>query len=174
MLAPPRGMSSQTIALNEPAELALPSHTPPETLLVALDVNTSPERRAAVEDAAREIAREHDARLIAFHVVQPPSPVPALGGLMMAPRATDDILRTQTKMAKHTLAEEMPNAEVYAPVGRPAKRIVRFAKCLRNPWIVIGSDDRGVLSRLIFGSVTDSVVRSAPCPVHVVPLPESS
>jgi nucleotide-binding universal stress UspA family protein len=57
-------------------------------------------------------------------------------------------------------------AEVVA--GRPARRIVRAAKKMNADLIVVGTEDRGGLNRLLFGSVSENVARAAHCSVSIV------
>ncbi len=52
--------------------------------------------------------------------------------------------------------------------GRPASKIVQIAKEENVDLIVMGSNRRGVIARLLFGSVSAEVFRRAPCPVLVV------
>jgi len=53
-------------------------------------------------------------------------------------------------------------------MGWPGHEIVRLGKEIGADMIVVGSRDRGRLRRALAGSVSDSVVRHAPCPVLVV------
>lgn len=53
--------------------------------------------------------------------------------------------------------------------GEPAALIIDRAFKLGVEAIVITSHGRSGLSRLLFGSVTEEVLRAAPCPVIVVP-----
>jgi nucleotide-binding universal stress UspA family protein len=59
-------------------------------------------------------------------------------------------------------------AEVHARVGRPDAEIVGLADELGAGLIVLGSRGLGPLRRALMGSVSDSVVRHAHCPVLVV------
>jgi nucleotide-binding universal stress UspA family protein len=52
--------------------------------------------------------------------------------------------------------------------GDPAESIVEAALSERADVIVVGSHGRGALGRALIGSVSDQVVRHAPCPVLVV------
>ena len=58
--------------------------------------------------------------------------------------------------------------EVHARVGRPDAEIVGLADELGAGLIVLGSRGLGTLRRALMGSVSDSVVRHAHCPVLVV------
>lgn len=59
-------------------------------------------------------------------------------------------------------------AEVHLEVGRPDEGIVHLAEDLGTGLIVMGSRGLGGIRRALLGSVSDSVVRHAPCPVVVV------
>jgi nucleotide-binding universal stress UspA family protein len=59
-------------------------------------------------------------------------------------------------------------ARVHARLGRPDAEIVGLADELGAGLIVLGSRGLGPLRRALMGSVSDSVVRYAHCPVLVV------
>jgi nucleotide-binding universal stress UspA family protein len=59
-------------------------------------------------------------------------------------------------------------AEMHARLGRPDAEIVGLADELGAGLIVLGSRGLGPLRRALMGSVSDSVVRHAHCPVLVV------
>lgn len=52
--------------------------------------------------------------------------------------------------------------------GRPDEKIVRLAEELDAGLVVVGSRGLGGVRRALMGSVSDAVVRNAPCPVLVV------
>jgi nucleotide-binding universal stress UspA family protein len=54
-------------------------------------------------------------------------------------------------------------------VGTPERRIVRTAKSQGADLIVIATRGMSGLRRVILGSVTEEVIRNAPCPVVAVP-----
>jgi nucleotide-binding universal stress UspA family protein len=56
--------------------------------------------------------------------------------------------------------------------GIPATEIIRYGKDHAIDLIAIGTHGRGGLKRLILGSVAESVVRGAPCPVLTIRHPE--
>ena len=55
--------------------------------------------------------------------------------------------------------------------GDPADAIIRLAESEHIDLIVMGTHGRRGLSRLLMGSVAESVVRVAPCPVLTVKQP---
>src|ERR671933_2463073 len=59
-------------------------------------------------------------------------------------------------------------AQAHLGAGTPAREIVNLAEELGAGLIVMGSRGRGGIRRALMGSVSDSVVRHAHCPVLVV------
>jgi nucleotide-binding universal stress UspA family protein len=59
-------------------------------------------------------------------------------------------------------------AQAHLGTGRPDEEIVRLAEEIRAGTIVVGSRGLGGIRRALMGSVSDSVVRHAHCPVLVV------
>ena len=59
-------------------------------------------------------------------------------------------------------------AETHLRLGRPAEQIVNLSEELGAGVVVVGSRGLGGLRRALMGSVSDSVVRHAHCPVFVV------
>ena len=53
-------------------------------------------------------------------------------------------------------------------LGRPAEEIINLAEEIGAGVLVVGSRGQGALRRAVLGSVSESVVRYAPCPVFVV------
>ena len=59
-------------------------------------------------------------------------------------------------------------AEAHLSFGRPEEEIVKLAEDLDAGLVVVGNRGRGGIMRALMGSVSDSVVRHAHCPVMVV------
>ena len=59
-------------------------------------------------------------------------------------------------------------AQTHVRLGRPAQEIVNLADKIAAGLIVVGSRGLGGIRRALMGSVSDSVVRHAHCPVMVV------
>ena len=59
-------------------------------------------------------------------------------------------------------------AQAHLRVGRPDEQIVALAEEIGAGLIVMGSRGLGGIRRLLMGSVSDSVVRHAHCPVLIV------
>jgi len=52
--------------------------------------------------------------------------------------------------------------------GKPHAAIVEYAKKIHADLIVTGTYNRGAVERILLGSVSESILRNAPCPVMVV------
>jgi len=57
---------------------------------------------------------------------------------------------------------------VHARIGKPAKEILDLAKQMGADLIIVGSHGHTGVNRILFGSVSEAVVRRAECPVMVV------
>ena len=67
-----------------------------------------------------------------------------------------------------SVKEAGTDARAQLDYGRPAAKIVQIAKEESSDLIVIGRSGRGLIARLLFGSVCDEVASKAPCPVLIV------
>ncbi len=93
-------------------------------------------------------------------------------GAELTPQEYDELVTEATDSAS-TLIEKVQRA--LAPVkcdvrilqGDPGEAICNLAQDLSARAIVIGSRGRGGLKRVFLGSVSDYVVRNAPCSVVV-------
>src|SRR4051794_24828809 len=143
----------------------------PTNILLATD--GSEEAALAVRTAA-DIAQKTGSEL---HVVYIGSSLEYVG--MGPPEIGDIPAPTQEQLSAE--ARELLDAEVeqvkasggtvaqaHLGVGVPDPEIVNLAEEIRAGLIVIGSRGRGGIRRALMGSVSDSVVRHAHCPVLVV------
>jgi nucleotide-binding universal stress UspA family protein len=97
-------------------------------------------------------------------------------GLVTESGATDAVSDTEVAetIAKHTGEEGgLPEATVLGIVGDAAGSIIEVAVEHGADVIVVGSKERGWLSRLLTSSVADEVRRESPIPVLAVPHPTS-
>jgi nucleotide-binding universal stress UspA family protein len=74
--------------------------------------------------------------------------------------------RLQEFMKKHTHDEVQPELAVHEGVA--ADSILSFAQARNADLIVMGTHGRRGFDRLVLGSVTDRVMRTAPCPVLAI------
>ncbi len=129
------------------------------TILAATDFSDS--ATLALSQAA-ELAALNDARLLVAHVVED-YPVPPYYDLDEARERQDAAAAAlDSLVAGQPLA--VP-AETMIAVGRPYQQICRIAAESGAELIVMGVAGLGGFERLMLGSTTDRVLRSAPCPV---------
>jgi len=82
--------------------------------------------------------------------------------------------------AKREIDEKL--AETYRPrvpagvrlviamrIGEAGHEILDYAKALDMDLVIVGRQGAGTVGKILFGNVTDRVVRKAPCPVLVIP-----
>lgn len=135
-------------------------------ILIAVDGS------AASFDAARtgfDLAEALSAEVKTVYAVEPP--VPYSGDTGLPP---DELLQVATRDDEAVIdalrrAVHVPEgASHLVRAGEPADVILKIAKEWPADLIVIGSHGRSGVARLLFGSVAESVVRRATCPVLVV------
>ena len=116
------------------------------------------------------LAKRFDATLHLLHVIEDP--------LMLAPIFESIPLPPQQSFetyAQDRLENWIPigdrddlRLELHWFHGHPFTRIIEFAADHRMDLIVMGTHGRSLVSQAILGSVTEKVVRQAPCPVLTV------
>jgi nucleotide-binding universal stress UspA family protein len=72
------------------------------------------------------------------------------------------------KQAEAVRSSGGSSAQTYLAKGRPDVEIVKLAEEIGAGLIVLGSRGPGGIRRVLIGSVSDSVVRHAHCPIMVV------
>jgi nucleotide-binding universal stress UspA family protein len=127
------------------------------------------ERSQVALQFASWLARDHKARLILLHVVQPPAV--AYGEIL-----TEGIVDAEKAAAMQRLTKLTPTVpgvkfEHRLEEGDPAEQILHAAKAGPCDLVVLGTHGRTGLGRLVMGSVAELVVRKAPCPVLTVKAP---
>ncbi len=140
-----------------------------DTMLVPIDF--SEHSRRALE-YAKKIATAFEARLQLLHVVEQmihPS-FYAIGKTSILDLDPDIVGRSQREMERWLQEVEGPNvsAETFVIDGRANRDIVKFAEDHDSDLIVIATHGLSGLDRFLMGSVTQKVVRRAPCPVFTV------
>lgn len=83
---------------------------------------------------------------------------------VMIRRMAEPVLRTT--LSALGLPDERVATEVQ--VGEPAEEIVDYARLEQIDMIVMGSRGLSPIKELLLGSVSDKVLRTAPCPVLIV------
>jgi nucleotide-binding universal stress UspA family protein len=112
---------------------------------------------------ASSLARDYNARLILLHVIPPPMVIYA-GGPVPAETwpSVEEVKESLQKMEGRT---HHVRVESRVMEGDPVDMILRAAEETHSDVIVMGTHGRMALTRLLLGSVAESVIRKAPCPV---------
>jgi len=134
-------------------------------LLLATDLS---EASSSATDEAFELAARLDAKLLVVSVIDP--------GSLLLPggrfRARIDQVRERREQQAQALVERGRelglDVSFLVWTGDPGDMIVEAAEAERVDMVLVGSHGRGAVGRFFIGSVSEHVVRHAPCPVLVV------
>jgi universal stress protein A len=151
----------------------------PRLKKILVPVDYSDCSRVAMEYALF-LAERFDAEIEVLHVVETPPDgeehtvvIPDTGEEQLL---SELLMQQAVKADTEFLAPFVRDATI--PIkrsllkGRPGKVIVEAAADRGTDLIVMGTHGRSGFDRLIMGSVTERVLRSAPCPVVVVRHPD--
>ena len=133
-------------------------------------VDFSDASRHAIEQAAA-IAGWYRAGLTALHVYVPPyAPVPDLPAVT-GRIAESELQRIRDEMATFCEAARQAGTslDIVIDVGHAATAILKRAESVPADLLVIGTHGASGFEHLVLGSVTEKVLRKAPCPVLTVP-----
>jgi nucleotide-binding universal stress UspA family protein len=117
------------------------------------------------------LARWYEAQLTVLHVVPTFEPVQIRGHVgepVHVPQVSREQVLEEMRRALG-VATVSPDATVVAESGDTPTTIVDQALSSGADLIVMGTHGRRGFKRLLLGSVTESVLREAPCPVLTVP-----
>lgn len=150
--------------------VALPDPAPPDLarplrrILLATDLSPASE---SATDQALALARELRATLLVVSVIDPEITT-ALRGLVerMDQRRAAREAAAQALVARGRRAGIAVSFLVWE--GEPGPAIVDAARSEAADLVVVGSHGRGRVERFVLGSVSDHVVRHAPCPILIV------
>ena len=139
------------------------------SILCPVDFSTN--ARAALRYAAM-LARLADAHLFVLYVDDPLLAIAA----NTRPDAAAILASANTALRRFVstaLARSapLPDTTLLTIAGKPAQEIVNAAERRDCDLIVMGYRGTGRTARLLFGSTTEGVVRTAPVPVVAVPPP---
>ncbi len=146
-------------------------------VLVATDFSPAAETALMY---GRTFARTFGGKLYVIHVVDDFAVRLASGEAAATGLAPIDVQTEIERAARQeldTVVTETDRRELGA-VGvmkishSPANEITEYAKEAGVDIIVLGATGRGVIDRMLMGSVADKVIRRAPCPVLAVRHPE--
>jgi len=140
--------------------------------VVAVGVDLSPMGNRVVREAL-EVSAPHDAELVLVHVA---APDPDFVGMDAGPQYIRDDLarelreeRTRLRAMAAELEAKGRRVRVVMVRGAAAPSLVEVARKVEADLLVVGSHGKGPMKRLFLGSVSEGVLRRAPCPVLVVP-----
>lgn len=140
----------------------------PTHVLVALD--DSEQAQAALSHALSEMG---DVELTVLHVINPAEA--GFGSGAGLPSYSEEWYEAATDRADRLLAAAEDKCEeagtpvkTATDVGKPATVIAEYAEDHDIDHIVLGSHGRSGVSRILLGSVAETVVRRSPIPVTVV------
>lgn len=132
-----------------------------KTILVPTDF--SPYSEAALK-LATILARDSGARLLIVHVSEP-RPAYTVAGVFASLPAGNEFSASNEQLQKVVPTDPQIAFEHRMIIGSPAEEIVKCAAAEQADMIVIGTHGRSGVLRLLLGSVAESVLRHATCPV---------
>lgn len=132
-------------------------------LLVATDFSAA--SRAALR-AAAVLAKRMNARVVLVHAAEP-------SGSFQSEtcRVDEPSRRRYTERLQKSISASRADGVITDKIvirGHPVKVILDQAKHQKSDLIVVGTQGRRGMKRLVLGSVAEAVVRSAACPVFTV------
>jgi nucleotide-binding universal stress UspA family protein len=138
---------------------------------ILVPVDFSDHSKSALADAA-EIAESYRAQLQLFHVIEETMhPAYSLSGksskIDLVPGIEEDCRKKIRKMIQDT-GISMEDTEIIIDSGQAALNIIKFANENLSDLIVIATHGLTGIEHFLLGSVTEKVVRMAPCPVFTV------
>jgi nucleotide-binding universal stress UspA family protein len=129
-----------------------------ERILVPLDLNRLSEAKVPVAEAQ---ARAFDAEIILLHVVPPDRSGEEISSHEAQARTYLDAITAR-------LRSEGIKVSPLLRSGPPAETILEEIDAQRADLVILGSDVRRGLSRLLLGSVAEEIIAKAPCPVLLI------
>jgi nucleotide-binding universal stress UspA family protein len=141
-----------------------------KTILAPVDFSSVSEQ---VLEVAAELARALQGSVVVFYAVRPAQmATPFEMEIAVSEELTaalEQAADAQLLEFKNLLDEKGVESRVLRLPGYPGTLIVEQARKLSADYIVIGSHSHTALYNVVLGSTTRIVLKSAPCPVIVVP-----
>jgi nucleotide-binding universal stress UspA family protein len=140
-----------------------------KNIIVAVDFSDS---TPALLETAASLATAFSAKLWLVHVA---APDPSFVGYAAGPQSVRDSIaaglrrehRLLQEYAEDLRADQIDTTALLVQGPTVATLLAELAR-LDADHLVIGSHDHGVLYRKALGSISEAVLRKAPCPVTVV------
>jgi universal stress protein A len=151
--------------MEEPMKTQAVNQADKVVVLVAVDF--SPLAADAVRTAA-DLARNAQGELHLVHVTaHPPSQSTAsLSADRPLERASEaDANHVRLEVLAKEVGSSIPRIVLHTRVGRADLEIAQLAQDIGADLLVVGAGGASRLERLLLGSVAESLVRNAPCPV---------
>ena len=130
---------------------------------------------------ALEIAKIFDSKIFLVHVVEPTvvlstmqSPADPYWGSISAPLIESSLNKEQKEGNKiltknsRILEKENISFDIALLLGNPSEEILNFSRKKKVDFIVVGSLGKGMLSRVLMGSVSTSISQRSDCTVIIV------
>lgn len=125
-------------------------------VLLATDGSESAKK---AEIAALRISKSYNIRMAALYVVNVPSTSEQAELIKYGEKVLDEVVEDGKKMDVEV--------QKILKLGSPSETILNVAKSLMVHTIVVGSEGRKGIKRVLLGSVAENVVRNAQCSVLV-------
>ncbi|HSO98049.1 MAG TPA: universal stress protein, partial [Solirubrobacteraceae bacterium] len=135
------------------------SHEPSAMREIGVGYDGSPESEHAIA-VAREIARQHDAKLSAFEAISVPTAITHRHSASSETTIDDLVAQARDQIAA------LGGVEPHAAYGNPAEELALYGASL--DLLVIGSRGYGPRKRLVHGSTASHLARRARCPLLVL------
>jgi nucleotide-binding universal stress UspA family protein len=133
-------------------------------ILLATDLSSA---SASATEQALELARDLPAELLVVSVIDPSAQM-SIGPV----HARMDQRRAAREISAQALVARGRRAGVHVSFlvweGEPGPAIVEAALAEQADLIVAGTRGRNRVERLVLGSVSDHILRHAPCPILIV------
>lgn len=143
----------------------------PKKILLPVDLSLISKE---VLRAGLELGRQREAEVCVLHVVRGTDQMAyysgEFSGAIGLERVDEDSKRLAEARLEKILQETTASTNVRQIIatGDPINEIVQCAELENIDLIIMATHGRRGLSRLLFGSVTEQVIRCAPCPVLAI------
>ncbi|AUX23636.1 uncharacterized protein SOCEGT47_041640 [Sorangium cellulosum] len=133
-------------------------------ILVPVDLG---EGSASAVQLALELAAPLGAEVVLMHVYTLPRYAYAGVNIVLPPESIEEISATAQR-AIEAYAKKHGGLRCLLREGDPAEQIVRAIEGVRPYMVVMGTHGRRGISRMLLGSVAETVIRTSPVPVVAV------
>ncbi|MCX8173405.1 MAG: universal stress protein [Thermoplasmata archaeon] len=137
------------------------------SMLIATDGSDGMEE---VYRLAFDMAKNLNAKVFALYVVDlsPFAGLPEDDVLVRAKARLYENGWNVLRSLKEVATQAGIEAEAMVEEGTPSEKIVKIAKKLKVDMIVMGTTGKSGIDKILLGSVAETVIKNAPCPVLAV------